>query len=77
MGTPNLARRGDSATACSAVVVAAHSAGLSQAGGPGGHMLPPSFGQNSYPYLNVGDRLCPPQYYVPPRISDLATALLC
>ena len=30
---------------------------------------------HSWPYLNQGSRLWPPQYYEPPRFSDLATAL--
>ena len=29
---------------------------------------PPGIWQISKPYSNQGDRLCPPQYYEPPRI---------
>ena len=38
---------------------------------PGGAMAPPDFGRS----VNQGERLCPPNYYWHPRISDLPTTL--
>ena len=37
-------------------------------GGAGGAKAPPVFGQTVNPISTRGDRLCPPQYYEPPRI---------
>ena len=44
-------------------------------GGDFGGFSHPNIWQNSYPYLNQGGRLCPPQSYKPPKFSNLATAL--
>ena len=56
--------------------VALNKTGPSQARGPGGGHVPPTFWQISEPYLNHGGYIIPTQYYVPPPgFSDLATAL--
>ena len=46
-----------------------------RAGGTGGHWSPPVFGRSGNTNSNEGGRLYPPHYYLPPRFSDLPTAL--
>ena len=48
--------------------------GPSQAGGPGGH-VPPHFLSDQLTLSQPGGHIIPTQYYVPPRFSNLATAL--
>jgi hypothetical protein len=44
--------------------------GMQQGEGQGGAAAPPDFGRSVNPISTKGGWLCPPQYYLPPRIFD-------
>ena len=50
-------------------------AGMPEPGGQGGCTPPSDFGRPVAPISTRRGRLCPPQYYSPPRFSDLPTSL--